>query len=98
MPPGEEDRRKKKPKAALDKLAPADVAYFVAGWPLKRDLAGNVNIDGALNDLKGNLDLAGAGAKIAGKFRADLAQDLPRYSLSATVSGFDLRQWLEDKN
>jgi autotransporter translocation and assembly factor TamB len=87
-----------KAQAALDKLAPADVAYFVAGWPLKRDLAGNVSIDGALDDLKGNLDLAGAGAKIAGKFRADLAQDLPRYSLSATVSGFDLRQWLEDKN
>jgi autotransporter translocation and assembly factor TamB len=87
-----------KAQAALDKLAPTDVAYFVAGWPLKRDLAGNVSIDGALDDLKGNLDLAGAGAKIAGKFRADLAQDLPRYSLSATVSGFDLRQWLEDKN
>ena len=85
-------------QAALDKLAPNDVAYFVAGWPLKRDLAGNVSIDGALDDLKGNLDLAGAGAKIAGKFRADLAQDLPRYSLSATLSGFDLRQWLEDKN
>jgi autotransporter translocation and assembly factor TamB len=85
-------------QAALDRLAPADVAYFVAGWPLKRDLAGNVSIDGALDDLKGNLDLTGAGAKIAGKFRADLAQDLPRYTMSATLSGFDLRQWLEDKN
>jgi autotransporter translocation and assembly factor TamB len=85
-------------QAALDKLAPSDVAFFVRGWPLKRDLAGNVTIDGALDDLKGNLDLAGAGAKIGGKFRADLAQDLPRYSLSATVAGFDLRQWLEDKN
>src|SRR5918996_3769222 len=84
-------------QAALDKLAPSDVAFFVQGWPLKRDLAGNLTIDGALNDLKGNLDLAGSGAKIAGKFRADLAQDLPRYSLSATLSGFDLRQWLEDK-
>jgi autotransporter translocation and assembly factor TamB len=87
-----------KAQAALDKLAPADVAYFVAGWPLKRDLAGNLSIDGALDDLKGNLDLTGAGAKIAGKFRADLAQDLPRYTMSATVSGFDLRQWLEDRN
>jgi len=87
-----------KAQAALDKLAPADIAYFVAGWPLKRDLAGNLSIDGALDDLKGNLDLAGAGAKIAGKFRADLAQDLPRYTMSATLSGFDLRQWLEDKN
>src|SRR5918992_1903926 len=27
-------------QASLDKLAPADIAYFAADWPLKRDLAG----------------------------------------------------------
>ena len=85
-------------QATLDKLAPADITYFVAGWPLKRDVAGIVTIGGALNDLEGNVDLSGAGAKILGKFRADLAQDLPRYTVTATVSSFDLRQWLEDKN
>jgi hypothetical protein len=27
-------------QASLDKLAPVDIAYFVADWPLKRDPRG----------------------------------------------------------
>lgn len=87
-----------KADAALDKLAPADIAYFVAQWPLKRDLAGNLAVDGTLDALKGTLQLTGAGAKVNGRFQADLAQDSPAYSATAIVSGFDLRQWLNDKN
>jgi autotransporter translocation and assembly factor TamB len=85
-------------QASLDKLAPADIAYFVADWPLKRDLAGNLSVDGPLDDIKGNLNLAGAGAKVVGKFRADAAQNPLRYTSAMTISGFDLRQWLERKD
>src|SRR5258705_4372543 len=86
-----------KADAVLDKLAPSDIAYFVAGWPLKRDLAGNISVDGTLDALRGNLQLTGAGAKISGKFRADVAQAEPRYSATAVVRRFDLRPWLNDK-
>ena len=86
-----------KAEAVLDRLAPSDIAYFVSQWPLKRDLAGNITIEGTLDALNGKLQLAGAGGKIAGKFRADVAQEQPRYSATAIVSGFDLRQWLNDK-
>ncbi|HKY06799.1 MAG TPA: translocation/assembly module TamB [Candidatus Binatia bacterium] len=89
------DATKIKARATVEKLAPADIAYFVPDWPLKRDIAGNLVIEGALDDLNGNLDLAGAGARIGGKFRADVEQSPPRYSANVTVSGFDLRQWLE---
>ena len=85
-------------QASLDKLAPADIAYFVADWPLKRDLAGDLTIDGPLADLKGSLNLASVGAKVAGKFRADAAQSPLRYTSALTISGFDLRQWLERKD
>jgi hypothetical protein len=51
-------------------------------------LVGNLSIDGALDDLKGNLNLAGTGAKIAGKFRANVAQDPLRYNATATIGGF----------
>ena len=87
-----------KAQASLDKLAAADIAYFVADWPFKRDLAGDLSIDGPLADLKGNLNLASAGAKVAGKFRADAAQNPLRYTSAMTISGFDLRQWLERKD
>src|SRR4030095_11799090 len=85
-------------QASLDKLAPADISYFVADWPLKRDLAGDLTIDGPLADLKGNVNLASAGAKVAGKFRADAVQNPLRYTSAMTISGFDLRQWLERKD
>jgi autotransporter translocation and assembly factor TamB len=91
------DALKIKARAVLEKLAPADIAYFVADWPLKRDITGNLAIEGSLGDLSGQMNLAGAGAKIAGKFRADVEQDPLRYSITMTVSGFDLRQWLEKK-
>jgi len=87
-----------KADAALDKLARADIAYFVAQWPLKQDLAGRIAVDGALDALNGTVQLTGASAKIDGKFAANLAQDSPAYSTTATLTGFDLRQWLGDKS
>ena len=86
-----------KAEAAFDKLAPSDISYFVPQWPLKRELTGNVSVDGSLDDLSGSLRLAAGGARIAGKFRADLGQEIPRYSATATLSGFDLREWLNGK-
>ena len=75
-----------KAEAVLDRLAPSDIAYFVSQWPLKRDLAGNITIEGTLDALNGKLQLAGAGGKIAGKFRANVAQEQPRYSATAIVT------------
>ena len=83
---------------SIAKLAPADIAYFVPAWPLKPDIAGNVNVDGPLDGLNGHLELTGAGGKIGAKFKADLAEQNPRYSATALVSGFDLQQWLGRKD
>jgi autotransporter translocation and assembly factor TamB len=83
-----------KAQASIEKLAAADIAYFVSQWPLKPDIAGNLTIEGPLDALNGNLELAGAGGKIAAKFKADVTQANPRYSATAIVNGFDLRQWL----
>jgi autotransporter translocation and assembly factor TamB len=80
--------------ALVDRLAPADIAYFVPQWPLKPVLAGNLSVAGPLDDLNGAVQLASAGAKMAAKFRANVAREIPLYSVTATVSGFDLRRWL----
>lgn len=85
-------------QASLEKLAPADVAHFVSGWPVKNDLSGALAVDGALDALKGSLQLAAAGAKVTGQFQADVTQDLPSYSASVVLSDFDLRQWLAGQN
>jgi autotransporter translocation and assembly factor TamB len=85
-------------RAALDKLAPADVAYFVPEWPLRQDLAGNLTVDGELDALTGNLELTAAGAKFVGKVQADLTRDLPAYTATIVLSGVDLRQWLGSKD
>ncbi|HEX5607814.1 MAG TPA: translocation/assembly module TamB domain-containing protein [Candidatus Binatia bacterium] len=87
---------KVKVDALVDRLAPADIAYFVPQWPLKPVLAGNVSVAGPLDDLNGAVQLASVGAKIAGKFRADVTRETILYSATATVSGFDLRQWLNN--
>jgi translocation and assembly module TamB len=82
--------------ALVDRLAPADIAYFVPQWPLKPVLTGNVSVAGPLDDLNGAVQLASAGAKIAAKFRADVTRQTPLYSATARVSGFDLRRWLDN--
>ena len=82
--------------ALVDRLAPSDIAYFVPQWPLKPILAGNVSVAGPLDDLNGAVQLASAGAKIAANFRVNASQETPLYSATATVSGFDLRQWLNN--
>ena len=87
-----------KARARIDKLAPADLAYFVSDWPLRRDLAGEFNVTGALDDLHGNVTLTGAGAKLLARLRANVDQSPPRYSATLTIAGFDLRQWLAQKD
>ena len=82
--------------ALVDRLAPSDIAYFVPQWPLRPILAGNVSVAGPLDDLNGAVQLASAGAKIAAKFRANVIRETPLYSATATVSGFDLRRWLNN--
>src|SRR5689334_309457 len=84
--------------ALIDRLAPSDIAYFVPQWPLKPILAGNVSVAGPLDDLNGAVQLTSAGAKVAAKFRANVSQETPLYSATATVSGFDLRQWLNNSS
>ena len=87
-----------KGQAVVDKLASSDIAYFAADWPLKRDLSGSLAVEGTLADLQGNLNLAGAGAKLAGKFRADAERSPLRYTATATVNGFNLQEWLGKKD
>ena len=89
---------KMKGQAVVEKLASLDMAYFVADWPLKRDLSGSLAVEGTLADLQGNLNLAGSGAKFAGKFRADAAGTPLRYTATMTVSGFSLAEWLGKKD
>ena len=82
----------------LRKLGPADIAYFVDNSPIKRDLTGTLQVDGALNALKGKLQLAAAGARLTGDFQADMTAEQLTYSANMKLSDFNLRQWLEGKN
>jgi autotransporter translocation and assembly factor TamB len=82
--------------ALVDRLAPSDIAYFVPQWPLKPILAGTISVAGPIDDLNGAVQLASAGAIVAAKFRANVIRETPLYSATATVSGIDLRQWLNN--
>lgn len=92
------EKTKLNAQLALNKLAPADIAYFVANWPIKRDLAGTIEVDGALDALKGKLQLAAAGARLAGDFKVDVMAEQPKYSMTMTLSEVNLRQWLEGQD
>ncbi|MGH7795744.1 MAG: translocation/assembly module TamB domain-containing protein [Candidatus Binatia bacterium] len=87
-----------KAQAVMANVAAADVAAFVAGWPVKHDVAGNLTINGPLDALNGSLELSAAGAKIAGEFQADAAAETPTYMTQLTFSGFQLRRWLDNQD
>jgi autotransporter translocation and assembly factor TamB len=86
-----------KAQAALEKLAPSDMAAFFPEWPIKHVLAGTLAVDGTLSDLSGDVKLAAAGARMAGKFTADVTADQPRYAADVAFNGFDLPRWLDHK-
>lgn len=85
-------------RVALEKLAPADVAHLAPQIRLKHDIAGQLSVDGTLAALDGNVEIAAAGAKAVGKFRADVTGDTPRYTATVQVGGLDFRRWLEGQN
>jgi hypothetical protein len=87
-----------KAEAVVEKLAPSDMVVFVPAWPIKRDLAGSVTVDGPLDALNGKLQFTAAGAGIAGKFSVDVTADQPRYTTDFAFNGFDLTQWLDNKS
>jgi hypothetical protein len=87
-----------KAQASVDKLAAADIDYFISEWPLRRDLAGNISVQGGLDALNGTVEVASAGATLSGKFQADVTRNEPRYSATAALSGVDLRQWLGNED
>ncbi len=85
-------------RVALEKLAPADIAYFAPQLQLKHDIAGQLSVDGTLDGLSGDLELTAAGAKAVGKFRADVTRDQPLYSATVQLGGLDLRRWVDARN
>lgn len=94
----QDDPLRIKARAELPKLAASDIARYVPGWPIKHDFTGKAVIDGPLDRLNGDVELAAAGAKLTGKFQADLLADVPRYTTMLKLSGMQLQQWLEDRN
>ena len=81
-------------KVAVQRLAPADARRVIAEWPIKADVAGTIAVDGPLEALAVDLDLAAAGAKMAADLTLDVAQETPRYQGTVKVSGFNVKTLL----
>src|SRR5688572_17741165 len=81
-------------KIAVEKLAPSDVRGLFADWPLRRDVAGAITINGPLNALVVGVNLAAAGARLAASLQIETAQETPRYRGTINLTGFDVRTLL----
>ncbi len=81
-------------RIVVERLAPSDAGRFVAGWPIKRDISGVIEIDGPLHALQVDLDLAAAGAKLAADLQLEFAPDTPRYRGTFSVTAFDVKALL----
>ena len=81
-------------KIALERLAPSDVRNFFADWPIRRDIAGVIAVNGPLNALVFDVDLAAAGAKVAANLKLQTADETPRYHATINLTGFDVPRLL----
>ncbi len=81
-------------KIAVERLAPHDIGRFFADWPLRRDVAGAISINGPLDALVVDLNLAAASARLAASLQIETAQETPRYRGTITLTGFDVRTLL----
>jgi hypothetical protein len=81
-------------KITVERLAPSDVSRFFADWPIRRDVSGVIAVNGPLNALSFDIDLAAAGAKLAANLELEEAGETPRYRGNINLSGFDLARLL----
>ncbi|HLN86717.1 MAG TPA: hypothetical protein VK200_09640, partial [Candidatus Limnocylindrales bacterium] len=79
---------------AIEKLAAADLARFVADWPVKQNLTGTIAANGPLEALKVTLDIGAVEAKASGNLTIDIAAPTPRYQGAIKLAGVDTRTWL----
>ena len=82
---------------SIQKLAAADLAAIVPGWPIQDAMSGEVRVAGQLADLHTDIRLAVADAELKGQARADLSQNEPTYTGSVAFSHFDLTKLQGDK-
>jgi autotransporter translocation and assembly factor TamB len=81
-------------KIAVERLAPPDIRRVFADWPIRQDVVGAIAVNGPLNALSFDIDLAAAGAKLAAKLELEEAGETPRYRGKINLSGFDLASLL----
>lgn len=81
---------------SIHKLAAADLAAVVPGWPVRDDLSGEVRVAGTLADLHTDIRLAVADAQLKVNAQADLSQSEPAYTGTAVFSRFDMAMFLGD--
>ena len=82
---------------SIQKLAAADLAAMVPGWPTQDAMSGEVRVAGELTDLHADIRLAVAGAELKGQAWADLSQNEPTYTGSVAFSHFDLTKLQGDE-
>ncbi len=75
---------------SIQKLAGADLAAMVPGWPIHEAILGEVRVAGELADLHTDIRLAVADAELTGQVWTDLSQSEPRYTGTVAFSRFDL--------
>ncbi len=82
---------------AIQKLAAADLAAIVPGWPIQDALSGEVRVTGTPADLHTDIRLAVADAELRGQAWTDLSQNEPIYTGSVAFSHFDLTRLRGDE-
>ncbi len=75
---------------SIQKLAAADLATVVPGWPTQEAISGEIRVAGTLADLHTDIRLAVADAALKVNIRTDLSQSDPAYAGTAVFSHFDL--------
>ncbi len=81
----------------IQRLAAADLAAIVPGWPLQEMIAGEIRVAGQLADLHADVRLAVADAELKGQVWADLSQNEPVYTSTVAFSHFDLTKLRDDE-
>ena len=81
---------------SIQKLAAADLAAVVPGWPVQDDISGEVRVTGTLADMHTDVTLAVADAALTLNTQADLSQSVPSYAGTMAFSRFDMAKLLGD--
>jgi autotransporter translocation and assembly factor TamB len=74
----------------IDRLAASDLSTIVHNYPRRMDIGGRINLEGSVNAMRSEIDLAAGNARVEANLQGDFTRKAPTFNGDLSLARFDL--------